>query len=150
MRHQFFNLIPTLTARENVELVAQLGGRRSDGAAREAALDALAEVGLADRADHFPGELSGGEQQRVAIARALAKRPRIILADEPTGNLDAETALQVLKAFHEIRRGGRTLLIVTHNAVIGEMADRVIRMRSGQIVSIHRVACPADPDRLEF
>src|SRR5439155_25544827 len=132
-------LIPTLTARENVELVAELAGARTAREAREDAVHALESVGLGERGDHFPGELSGGEQQRVAIARALAKRPRIILADEPTGNLDAETSIQVLRAFHEIRRQGRTLLMVTHNAVIGEMADRVIRMRSGQILSVQEV-----------
>jgi putative ABC transport system ATP-binding protein len=151
---QFFNLIPTLTARENVELVAELAapGAKAPGYAggRADSLFFLEAVGLGARADHFPGELSGGEQQRVAIARALAKRPRIILADEPTGNLDYETSIQVLKAFHEIRRTGRTMLMVTHNPVIGEMADRVIRMRSGEILSVHEVAEPVEPEELEW
>jgi putative ABC transport system ATP-binding protein len=146
---QFFNLIPTLTALENVELVAELSAP-ADGRPREDPRIYLEAVGLGERADHFPGELSGGEQQRVAIARALAKRPRIILADEPTGNLDYETSIQVLNAFHEIRLSGRTLLMVTHNPVIGEMADRVIRMRSGQIVSDQEVEHPVEPERLEW
>jgi putative ABC transport system ATP-binding protein len=147
---QFFNLIPTLTARENVELVAELSGPRTTREARAEAERALAAVGLGERGHHFPGELSGGEQQRVAIARAIAKRPPIILADEPTGNLDYETSIQVLQAFDDIRRGGRTLLLVTHNPVIGEMADRVIRMRSGQVVSVQEVAAPVAPERLEW
>jgi putative ABC transport system ATP-binding protein len=147
---QFFNLIPTLTARENVELVAELSGPAYSRDGHEDPMDYLTAVGLGARADHFPGELSGGEQQRVAIARALAKRPRIILADEPTGNLDSETSIQVLKAFHEIRRSGRTVLMVTHNPAIGDMADRVIRMRSGQIHSIQEVAHPVEPEQLEF
>ena len=146
---QFFNLIPTLTARENVELVSEMsplepGGRREDPGSISR------PWGLARGPSIFPGELSGGEQQRVAIARALAKRPRIILADEPTGNLDYETSIQVLRAFHEIRLQGRTLLMVTHNPVIGEMADRVIRMRSGQILDMQEVAHPVEPERLEW
>jgi len=144
---QFFNLIPTLTARENVELVAELN---ADHGPVADVLPYLEAMGLGARAEHFPGELSGGEQQRVAIARALAKRPRIILADEPTGNLDHETSLQVLKAFHELRLSGRTMLMVTHNPIIGEMADRVIRVRSGQVIAVQENDAPVEPEKLEW
>ncbi len=135
---QFFNLIPTLTALENVELVAELSSA-GPGAAR----DALDEVGLSERADHFPSALSGGEQQRVAIARALAKAPSVLLCDEPTGSLDLETGRQVLVALHDVsRKGGRTVVLVTHNTAIAAMADRVIRMGSGRLVSDEAVPAP--------
>jgi len=128
---QFFNLIPTLTAAENVELVADLTG--DDGATR--AHDVLAKVGLGDRADHFPSQLSGGEQQRVAIARALVKQPPILLCDEPTGELDYETGRIILQLLQDVsKEQNRTVLLVTHNAAIGAMADRVLRLRSGEIV----------------
>jgi len=142
---QFFNLIPTLTARENVDLVAELVGRvdRTDWA--------LEQVGLAGRGDHIPAELSGGEQQRVAIARALVKDPRLILADEPTGNLDFETALQVLRTLKDVSRGeGRAVLLVTHNSVIARMADRVVRLRSGEVVEMTRNPSPAEPETLSW
>ncbi len=135
---QFFNLIPTLTALENVELVAELAG-----AAPAAARDALVEVGLSERADHFPSALSGGEQQRVAIARALAKEPSVLLCDEPTGSLDLETGRQVLAALHAVSRaGGRTVVLVTHNSAIAAMADRVLRMGSGRLISDEPVQAP--------
>lgn len=126
---QFFNLIPTLTAFENVALVAELVGLgESDATA------ALAEVGLAERADHFPSALSGGEQQRVAIARALVKRPAVLLADEPTGSLDLETGRQVLAALRRAAdETGCTVLLVTHNRAIADIADRVLHLGSGEV-----------------
>ena len=136
---QFYNLIPSLTARENVELVTDI--------ARDPmpALDALDLVRLRPRADHFPSQLSGGEQQRVAIARAIAKRPEVLLCDEPTGALDAETGIAVLEAIARINEElATTACIITHNAVIAQMADRVIRLSNGQIAGVerntHRVA----------
>jgi putative ABC transport system ATP-binding protein len=142
---QFFNLIPTLTARENVELAAELVGD-ADRAER-----ALEQVELADRADHFPAELSGGEQQRVAIARALVKDPLVMLADEPTGSLDYETALRVLRSLRDVTRAEKqSVMLVTHNQVIGEMADRVIRLRSGEITEVRENASPAEPESLSW
>ncbi len=130
---QFYNLIPSLTARENVELVTDI--------ARDPmpALDALDLVRLRPRADHFPSQLSGGEQQRVAIARAIAKRPEVLLCDEPTGALDAETGIAVLEAIARINEElSTTACIITHNAVIAQMADRVIRLSNGQIAGVER------------
>jgi len=142
---QFFNLIPTLTARENVELAAELVGQ-TDGSTR-----ALERVGLLDRADHFPAELSGGEQQRVAIARALVKQPLLVLADEPTGSLDYETALRVLRSLRDTtREQGQSVLLVTHNSVVGQMADRVIRLRSGEVTEVTENESPADPESLSW
>jgi putative ABC transport system ATP-binding protein len=128
---QFFNLIPTLTALENVEMAADLVEQPRDP------LEVLGEVGLAERADHFPAELSGGEQQRVAIARALVTDPPLVLCDEPTGNLDEETGKMVLAYMKQLGSQRRkTFLVVTHNAVIGRMADRVVRLRDGRIASV--------------
>jgi putative ABC transport system ATP-binding protein len=142
---QFFNLIPTLTALENVELVAELG----NGADR--AGEMLERVGLGDRLDHFPAQLSGGEQQRVAVARALAGGPRVLLGDEPTGALDLETGRAVLALLHELSHElSQTVLLVTHNASIGRMADRVLRMRDGRIVSDQRNESPQAADSLEW
>ena len=142
---QFFNLIPTLTALENVELVAELSG----GAER--APEMLQRVGLGDRMDHFPAQLSGGEQQRVAVARALAGGPRVLLGDEPTGALDLETGRTVLGLLHELSHElQQTVLLVTHNAAIGRMADRVLRMRDGRIVGDERNEAPAPAERLEW
>jgi putative ABC transport system ATP-binding protein len=127
---QFFNLVPTLTAAENVRFALALGTNRGAGEA----VRLLELVGLADRADHFPSQLSGGEQQRVAIARALANRPAVLLCDEPTGNLDVETGvrvLEVIKALNETE--GTTVLLVTHNGAIAPIADRVIRLHNGEI-----------------
>jgi putative ABC transport system ATP-binding protein len=127
---QFYNLIPSLTARENVALVTDIA--RNPMAPEEA----LALVGLSDRLDHFPAQLSGGEQQRVAIARAVAKRPDILLCDEPTGALDAKTGKLVLAVLDQVNREtGTTTAIITHNVAIGSMGDKVIHMSSGRIVS---------------
>ncbi len=125
---QFYNLIPSLTARENVALVTDVA---DDPMPAE---EALAMVDLADRQDHFPSQLSGGQQQRVAIARAIAKRPDVLLCDEPTGALDAATGITVLEAIDRINRElGTTTAVITHNATIGEMADRIVTMRDGRI-----------------
>ncbi len=143
---QFFNLVPTLTARENVELIAELTSR--DG---EAVAWALGEVGLTDRADHFPGQLSGGEQQRVAIARAVSKRPPLLLCDEPTGALDLETGRPILVLLQRLaREDGHTVVIVTHNQPIAAMADHVVRLRSGRIVEDRRVENPVDASEVEW
>ena len=142
---QFFNLIPTLTAGENVELIAELTG--ADGSERAGLV--LNLVGLEDRIDHFPSQLSGGEQQRVAIARALAKEPPVLLCDEPTGELDFETGRRILGLLHRLNREtGRTVLLVTHNAAVGEMADRVLRLHSGEIVSDTMNDAPVDAGEL--
>ena len=142
---QFFNLLPTLTALENVELAAELSGSDAD------CLDLLSRVGLGERAHHFPHQLSGGEQQRVAIARALAKRPQLLLADEPTGNLDFRTGITVLEALRHINRAdGLSMLLVTHNEVIGEMADTVVKLRSGQVVEVTRNDSPLSPDEIRW
>lgn len=142
---QFFNLISTLTARENVEFVAELVQSPAD------VMEVLAEVGLRERSDHFPSELSGGEQQRVAIARALVKNPPLLLADEPTGNLDYETAKLILKLIRNVNRTrGITVVLVTHNSAIGELADRTVHLRSGEVVSIEENAHPADPESLRW
>jgi len=131
---QFYNLIPSLTARENVRLVTEVAPHPM------APEEALAMVGLADRQDHFPAQLSGGQQQRVAIARAIAKRPQVLLCDEPTGALDAQTGITVLEAIDRINRElGTTTLVITHNAAIGAMADRVVTMRDGRIAEDRRV-----------
>jgi putative ABC transport system ATP-binding protein len=125
---QFYNLIPSLTARENVALITEI--------ARDPMLpeEALRLVGLESRMDHFPAQLSGGEQQRVAIARAIAKRPKVLLCDEPTGALDLQTGLVVLEAIERINRELGTLTaIITHNVVIAEMADRVLHLSDGRI-----------------
>lgn len=144
---QFFNLIPTLTALENVELVADLTA--DDGAQRAA--DVLDRVGLGDRINHFPAELSGGEQQRVAMARALVKQPPILLCDEPTGELDYETGRMVLDLLRTVsREQNQTVLLVTHNAAIGEMADRVLKLRSGTIVEDTRNESPIDATELTW
>jgi putative ABC transport system ATP-binding protein len=126
---QFYNLIASLTARENVALITEISDNPMDPA------DALALVGLRDRLDHFPAQLSGGEQQRVAIARAIAKKPRVLLCDEPTGALDSATGVQVLAALDSINRElGTTVFIITHNAVVAEMADEVVSFGDGQII----------------
>ncbi|HQZ15818.1 MAG TPA: ABC transporter ATP-binding protein [Vicinamibacteria bacterium] len=128
---QFYNLIPSLTAKENVALVTEIAEAPLDPA------DALRLVGLGGRLDHFPAQLSGGEQQRVAIARAVAKRPDVLLCDEPTGALDLETGRLVLDVLARVNREmGTTVAIITHNAAIGRMAHRVVRMRSGAVASV--------------
>ena len=131
---QQFNLIPTLTAQQNVEVAL---APRSDGAARRCsrARWLLEEVGLATRRDHLPSQLSGGEQQRVAIARALANEPRVLLADEPTGNLDSATGEEVLRLLRRLStEHGQTVVLVTHDAAIAESAGRLVRMRDGSVV----------------
>ncbi len=128
---QFYNLIPSLTARENVALITEIA---DDPMKPEDALDL---VGLTPRMDHFPAQLSGGEQQRVAIARAVAKRPQVLLCDEPTGALDVHTGIVVLEAIESVNRElGTTTAVITHNAVIGAMADRVIHLSDGKIVKV--------------
>ena len=131
---QFFNLIPTLTALENVELPIQFS-RNGRNFPRRRAEELLSLVGLSDRLNHRPGQLSGGEQQRVAIARALANSPDLILADEPTGNLDTTTGQTVLQALIDVRREtGTTLIIVTHDTHVADLADRVLTMQDGAFV----------------
>ncbi|WP_367280795.1 ABC transporter ATP-binding protein [uncultured Chloroflexus sp.] len=131
---QFYNLVPTLTALENVLLPLELNGLRGS-TARERALDMLAAVGLADRAHTYPDRLSGGEQQRVAIARALVHNPDLVLADEPTGNLDSDTGSQVLDLLDRLtRQVGKTLLMVTHSREMIGVADRVFQLRNGRII----------------
>ena len=142
---QFYNLVPALTARENVALVTDL----ADAPLRPEA--ALALVGLSDRLDHFPSQLSGGEQQRVAIARAIAKRPDVLLCDEPTGALDASTGTTVLRAIKDASdEVGTTTVLITHNAVIAEMADRVLQLSDGRIVGDHRSSSPVAPEALRW
>ena len=138
---QFFNLIASLTARENVEVIIELTGRGD----RERVPDLLAAVDLADRADHFPAQLSGGQQQRVSLARALATNPDLLLADEPTGALDVATGRGILGLLQQTARAGRTVLMVTHNEPAATVADRVIRMSGGRIVSDTLNPAPADP-----
>ncbi|MDE3154184.1 MAG: ABC transporter ATP-binding protein [Acidobacteriota bacterium] len=132
---QFYNLIPSLTALENVELVTEIAGHPMP------AVDALRLVGLGDRIDHFPAQMSGGEQQRVAIARAIAKRPEVLLCDEPTGALDITTGSAVLQAIATVNEELRTtVVIITHNAAIAEMADRVLTLSDGRIAHERRNA----------
>ncbi len=142
---QFYNLIPSLTARENVELVTAIAEHPLPADA------ALREVGLGDRLDHFPAQMSGGEQQRVAIARAIAKRPDVLLCDEPTGALDAETGRVVLEALTRVNAElGTTTAVITHNVPIAQIADRVLRMRSGRIVEETRNAVKRAPRDVEW
>jgi len=142
---QFFNLIPTLTARENVEFALDLVPKEKRGSA----LDVLDQLGLGDRANHFPSQLSGGEQQRVAVARALAKRPPVVLCDEPTGELDFDTGKMILRLMRDIaRQEDCNFLVVTHNSAIAQMADTVIRLHSGEISSVEKNEHPEDPENL--
>ena len=137
---QFYNLIPSLTARENIAIVTEIA--ESPMSPEEA----LSLVGLAGRFDHFPAQLSGGEQQRVAIARAIAKRPRVLLCDEPTGALDSQTGVQVLEVLEQINRElGTTTVVITHNADIARMAHRVIHLHDGRIgdIVVNRQRVPA-------
>ncbi|MBS0410930.1 MAG: ABC transporter ATP-binding protein [Proteobacteria bacterium] len=136
--YQFHHLLPELTALDNVALPAMIGGR-SKKEARARARDLLAPLGLAERLDHQPAQLSGGEQQRVAVARALANGPRLLLADEPTGNLDPETSTQVFKALYDlVRATGVAALIATHNLDLAQHMDRVVRLRDGVLVELQR------------
>ncbi len=147
---QFFNLIPTLTAEENVRFALELAARDGDGTSLDAC-DLLAKVGLGERTGHFPSQLSGGEQQRVAVARALAKAPRLILGDEPTGNLDFRTGKLVLKALREVNREeGAAVVLVTHNVPLAAIADRVLHIRDGAIASVEVNAEPLDPEEITW
>ena len=137
---QFYNLIAGLTARENVSLVTDIASHPLDPG------EALRLVGLAERSDHYPSQLSGGEQQRVAIARAIVKRPDVLLCDEPTGALDVKTGIVVLEALSQINRELGTLtVVITHNATIANMADRVVSLSDGQISRIDRTSRKASP-----
>jgi ABC-type lipoprotein export system ATPase subunit len=135
---QAFHLMEELTAAENVELPALLAGR-SPGAARRRAVELLERVGLADRAAHLPSELSGGQRQRVAVARALSNEPLVVLADEPTGNLDSAATLEVLRLLDSLRAAGQTLVIVTHDSRLAASADRLISLRDGAFVEETRL-----------
>lgn len=140
---QFYNLIPNLTAKENVEMATEISANPMG------ALEALEILGLLERQDHFPAQLSGGEQQRVAIARAIAKRPGVLLCDEPTGALDVATGKIVLKALVGVNlRLGTTLVVITHNAGIGEIADRVIRMVDGTVGEVIENPLPKAVDEV--
>ena len=142
---QFYNLIPSLTARENVELVTDIATEPMPAA------DALNMVGLEQRLDHFPSQLSGGEQQRIAIARAIAKRPDVLLCDEPTGALDISTGIVVLEAIERINKDlGTTTAVITHNSAVAAMADRVISLADGRIVDERRPARKVAPRALQW
>lgn len=142
---QFYNLMANLTAKENVELATEISKDALD-------IDEVLEaVGLQDRKDHFPAQMSGGEQQRVAIARAVAKNPALLLCDEPTGALDFETGIKILRLLKDINeKYNKTVVIITHNMPIGAMADRVIKMRSGEIVETKVNENPISPERIEW
>lgn len=142
---QFFNLIPTLTAKENVEFAAELAKDHRD------ADNLLRQVGLGERINHFPSELSGGENQRVAIARALATNPGLLLCDEPTGSLDFETGKLIFKLLRTLNETEKkTIVIVTHNASVGKIADRIVRLRDGKIWDITVNEHPLDPEEIEW
>lgn len=142
---QFYNLIPSLTARENVAIVTDITRSPMTPA------DALALVGLEQRLDHFPSQLSGGEQQRVAIARAIAKNPAVLLCDEPTGALDSKTGIRVLEVLQKINQElGTTTAVITHNAVIANMAHRMIRLTDGRVSEIQQNPAPVSPSELQW
>ena len=142
---QFYNLMANLTARENVELSTEISDDPLD------IDEIMTEVGLSDRGDHFPSQMSGGEQQRVSIARAIAKNPRILLCDEPTGALDFQTGIAILELLKKVNRDlKKTVVVITHNAAIAEMADRVIRMRSGEIVENKINERPVSPSEIQW
>lgn len=142
---QFYNLVPNLTALENVEVAAQVCKDSLDAA------ETLQKVGLSERMDNFPAQLSGGEQQRVSIARALAKKPKLLLCDEPTGALDYVTGRQILKLLQDTcRREGITIVLITHNSALAPMADRLIRFRSGKVVEMTCNAHPVSVEEIEW
>lgn len=142
---QFYNLVPSLTARENVSIVTEIA---CDPMRPE---EALAQVGLSDRLDHFPAQLSGGEQQRVAIARAISKKPQVLLCDEPTGALDSATGVVVLEALANVNRElGTTTALITHNAAIAAMADRVVCLADGSISDVRSNEAPLPPKQINW
>ena len=142
---QFYNLIPNLTALENVELALQICKNPMD------AKEVLEEVGLGDRLDNFPAQLSGGEQQRVSIARALAKNPKLLLCDEPTGALDYNTGKSILKLLQDTcRNNGMTVILITHNSAIAPMADRVIKIKNGRVDKIIENPQPVPVETIEW
>ncbi len=142
---QFYNLMANLTAKENVELATEICKEPLN------IDEVLDDVGLGDRKNHFPSQMSGGEQQRVAIARAVAKNPLMLLCDEPTGALDYQTGIAILSLLSKINKEyGKTVLVITHNAPIADMADRVIKMRSGKIVEDKSNSNPINPERIEW
>ncbi len=142
---QFYNLVPNLTALENVMVATELSRDPLDPE------QALALVGIEDRRDHFPSQMSGGEQQRVSIARALAKNPEFLLCDEPTGALDFETGKRVLRMLVDVKNGmGKTVVLITHNSAIAQAADRVVRLRSGEVVEMHENARPTPPEEIDW
>lgn len=142
---QFYNLMPNLTAYENVMLSVEIAKNPLKPE------DVMEQVGLADRAEHFPVQLSGGEQQRVAIARAVAKNPEILLCDEPTGALDSSTGIQVLQVLRDFnKRYNKTVIVITHNASIAQMADRVFYLKDGRLARIENVANPVSPEEVSW
>jgi putative ABC transport system ATP-binding protein len=142
---QFYNLVPNLSARENVMVSTEISSNPMDVG------EALRLVGMERRMEHFPSQLSGGEQQRVAIARAVAKNPALLLCDEPTGALDFATGIRVLRLLVDLKqRLGKTIVLITHNAAIARAADRVIRLRSGQIVDVQRQPQPVPPEEIAW
>ena len=142
---QFYNLIPNLTALENVELALQICKNPLD------AREVLEEVGLGDRLDNFPAQLSGGEQQRVSIARALAKNPKLLLCDEPTGALDYNTGKSILKLLQDMcRERGMTVIVITHNSALAPMADRLIRIKNGKVSGMEQNPNPVSIDQIEW
>ena len=147
---QFFNLIPNLTARENVEFVLEYVLQNRGRFNKEKAQQLLEKVGLGDRSNHFPYQLSGGEQQRVAIARALAKDPKIILADEPTGELDYKTGLKILEILAELSTENRTVLIVTHSREIAKIAHKIVYLRDGKAFNIKKIKNPLPVSKLKW
>ncbi|RKD30639.1 ABC transporter ATP-binding protein [Thermohalobacter berrensis] len=142
---QFYNLMANLTAKENVELATEICKDSLD------VNQVLEDVGLSDRKNHFPSQMSGGEQQRVAIARAVAKNPLLLLCDEPTGALDYKTGISILSLLNRVNKQyGKTVVVITHNAAIANMADKVVRMRSGKIIKIEHNDSPVAPERIEW
>ncbi|MDM8533135.1 ABC transporter ATP-binding protein [Clostridiaceae bacterium HSG29] len=142
---QFYNLMASLTAKENVELATEICSNPLD-------IDMIMnDVGLSERAGHFPSQMSGGEQQRVAIARAVAKNPKILLCDEPTGALDYTTGKKILQLLVDVnKKYKKTVIVITHNAAIGDIADKVIKMRSGEVEEIIENKNPISPERVEW
>jgi putative ABC transport system ATP-binding protein len=143
---QSYNLLPNLTAIENVEFSTEISKLPKEGAQ-----NALAAVGLAQRKNHYPAELSGGEQQRISIARAIAKKPKVLLCDEPTGALDYKTGIMILNVLHDInKKQGTSIILITHSQDIAKIADVVIKMRSGKIIDYQNVSSPLSPNEVEW